>query len=502
MHHLPRLTWGTLTLVCTMLTISACHFEQHTSAQAQSTTATNLSHQATITQELTLGTLQVGDINAPKRGLLITPNTQGAHPLIVISHLRAPNCSEGEFAYPCSNGQEPLRFDYGMHYLGETLAQAGYAVLIPDLSVIYQGDSLDEPYDQKALWRSTLSDFLTHLKNGADAHRFDFEKIGLLAHSRSGEMVHSAVELLGQRLGGVLAYGAAADAYDIAVMSPAPADVPYLSLLGALDKDVDKTATQWLGHWITQPREHSASVVTIPALGHNYVNRTLSDLKIDDRIGCDILACADAKAHEAFLSSTAVDWFNKIFKNSTNSLPLTATDPLPNKIYGTDINWLSATPKALAHIPYSAFTTDTTGTVMHCRHNDPMSPRRLPDACPEPELGVVSTVTHVALLTDASATVKVSGARGMAIHLSPWGSDERPTKVNITLESANGKQAHLSIAADTPALYNQASELDNGTYQLSTLRLTLPDALHNETITKLRIHTDGNQIELRSVDFY
>ncbi|MFC0820620.1 dienelactone hydrolase family protein [Moraxella marmotae] len=457
-----------------------------------------------VVRDFNFGTLSAGGVEIPQQGLLILPDDTKQHPVIIISHLRAPNCDDNEFAYPCPKGVQPRRFDHGMQYLGEALAKAGYAVIIPDLSVIYSGVATGELSGQQALWRQAMTQIMDKLQaDNNTAKRMDFGQIGLFVHSRSAEMVNTAADLFGERLRGVFGYGPSAETNDFDHISPPPADVPYLAVLGKLDADVNQAATQWLGHWLDKPRQNAISVVSIPGFGHNYINRTLSSIGFDDRVGCDMLACADVDAHEKLVTDAALSWFDATLKSAPTTLPQAASDALPDTIFGIDAEWLSATPKAIATVNYDDFVADG-DTLSLCRHANLMTREQVKAACDEPELGVISTITHIAKLTHAHANIQVAKASGMAIHLSPWGS--RNTKVNdgvitITLSTQSGKTATISTPPQAHALRDQADELSNGLYQLGTIRLNLPDDLAGETISKIAIDS-RLPIEVRSVDFY
>ncbi|OOR85571.1 hypothetical protein [Moraxella canis] len=455
--------------------------------------------------EVALGDMVVGEMTAPQRGLIVLPSTKAdtKYPLVIISHLRAPNCSGGEFAYPCPEGQTELRFDQGMQYLAEHLADSGYAVIVPDYSVVFSGDMVTEPYDQAALWRETIQAFMTHIQQSPQMSSLvDFERVGLFAHSRSGNMLDAAHALFGEKLKGVLTYGPSPDTYDIAEISAAPVDVPYLSILGDLDKDVDQAVNQWIGHWISTPRQTPATVATVPGFGHNYINRALSSAKIDERIGCDVLDCPDANAHEQLVMQTAAQWFDATLKGAKTTLPIKAADALPTTLADHEVSWLAATPKAISTVNFDDFKPFQGSEVTLCRYEDPMNPFQPKDACPRPELGVITTMTYIAQFSQAAADTAVKGAQGLAVHLSPWGSQTKPTNVTITLHADDGQQLALPIAADHPAIKSRLTEFDNGVYQLSTVRLPLPAEWQNHTITHLTITTDGNKIEVRSVDFY
>lgn len=100
---------------------------------------------------------------APARGQVITSKEADAATLLVVSHLRAPNCADGAPAYPCPQGVEENRNDHGMGYLGQALAAAGYTVIVPDLGGLLIGADTATPYDQNLMWRYVVGRFVQTL---------------------------------------------------------------------------------------------------------------------------------------------------------------------------------------------------------------------------------------------------------------------------------------------------------------------------------------------------
>lgn len=98
-----------------------------------------------------------GEFRAPVRGQLYRPaHARGKAPLLVFGHLRAPACTDDLSRWPCPAGFEPMRYDLGMAYLGQALAEQGYAVLVPDLAPLYVAGALSAPYDQTTGWLRTV----------------------------------------------------------------------------------------------------------------------------------------------------------------------------------------------------------------------------------------------------------------------------------------------------------------------------------------------------------
>lgn len=153
---------------------------------------------------------------APARGQVITSKEADAATLLVVSHLRDPNCADGAPAYPCPQGVEENRNDHGMGYLGQALAAAGYTVIVPDLGGLLIGADTATPYDQNLMWRDVVGRFVQTLTAPTAAQTLgvelpagvDAQNVGLVVHSRSSQVVAPAQELFGATaLKALLAYG-------------------------------------------------------------------------------------------------------------------------------------------------------------------------------------------------------------------------------------------------------------------------------------------------------
>ncbi|MCP3800801.1 hypothetical protein NLX83_16160 [Allokutzneria sp. A3M-2-11 16] len=131
-----------------------------------------------------------------------------AYPVVMFLHGRHVTCMSTteprpKLAWPCPSGYQPIPSHRGYDYLGRQLASHGYAVISISANGINGNDSLDPQWGQRA--RGEL--VLKHLdlwnewrtKPGgpvsvAVTRSFDFDRIGLMGHSRGGEGVVNAVE--------------------------------------------------------------------------------------------------------------------------------------------------------------------------------------------------------------------------------------------------------------------------------------------------------------------
>ena len=433
-----------------------------------------------------------GAFRSPNRGVLVVPDKPRAGaPLVVVSHLRMPGCTGMISAYPCPRGRTELRMDHGMTYLGIDLARHGYSVLIPDLSPLWVGDTMARPYDQTAGWKKIVGnqrDRLALANRGRDrgfgAHvtrMIDMRKVGLAVHSRSSYIVPAAVTAWRRTspIASVYSYGSALQPHDV----PYP-DVPFLGTVGSLDNDVKLTSVQWHLERLDRPRRTAGLVATVPGLGHTYVNRTLSERKIDERAACE-RGCPDAGAHERFLQTSTAAWFDATLRNRRNAMPVTATSPLPTRLAGREALWLAAT-NARAHSVYRGtsrlrgVTRIGDGKVIACRRYEAMDLEPHRDRCPEAKIGVTTSqaaVAHLTLTRSGGArftTTPTSRVRQVVLNLNP--ADTRTdtlggTPLRLTLVDARGGRHVQNVSRLNPALKDRRTAEDNGAYALGTIRL-------------------------------
>lgn len=474
--------------------------------------------------EVDLGNTSLDGFTAPVRGTLALPeNPQAGTPLVIINHLRAPGCTGDTFAYPCPDGTREIRYDRGMQYLAADLAADGYAVLIPDLAPAWTGTEITTPYDQAKLWRQTVSHMLDAIAADAQTtggesstnyrltglNAIDTGTVGLVLHSRSGGLIDTASDLLGDSLKGVLAYGPFYATYDAEnVTPPAPADLPYLSITGDEDSDVETIPHLWHTYHIRQERTAPAISVQVEGLGHMYINRALSDGSTDDRHGCGIIDCPDAAAHETLLKDTARTWFGATLHGTpTQELPMTNANNLPNNLGGLPARTLAATTGTdTVHLTPQDFTGD--GTSRLCTTAENIEPTAA-TACPEPVRGVPMSSGVLNHLTRATATTHLTNPAGFALHLMPNGatSPEQTTPVTVAFTFSTGLtwQTHLDPA--DPALASRMTNDSNGIYLPTTIRGKFPPELGALTITGVTITAgDGtataNPVLLRGLDIY
>lgn len=465
--------------------------------------------------EVDLGDASIASFSAPIRGLIVAPTQLSASrpaPVVILSHLRAPNCSDISFAFPCPGETEELRFDHGWEYLATALAHEGFISVIPDLGPAYVGAELTEPYSQKDLWSQTVSSLLTAVGNdhagsnklGLNLHGgVDLSTVALVAHSRSAVLVDAAISAVAPHtLGSIVTYGGSYDTFDPAAISPPAPDTPYLGIEGELDNDVGHAPSQWLGNYLNTKRSQPAAIVQLPGFGHMGINTAAVTAGLDDRTGCDIIDCASDTTQQRIFTEIVTDWLAATLLGRESQLPIKPDSPLPGELAGLPVRWLAHTPKAPLQLDPHSFQGIANQQAEICRHADLMNPAATGTSCPEPDQGVIDTVAEVLLTTGARAEVPELTASNIAVHLSPFGGSGTHPDVTLELELANNTTVEVIIPGTDPVLADRSSEHSNGTYGLNTWRTQLPEVAHSSPIVAVTLRSESRPVELRGVDLY
>lgn len=465
--------------------------------------------------EVDLGDASIASFSAPIRGLIVAPTRLSASrpaPVVILSHLRAPNCSDISFAFPCPPESSELRFDHGWEYLATSLAHEGFISVIPDLGPAYVGAELTQPYSQKDLWSQTVSSLLAAVGNDHSGSNelglnlsggVDLSAVALVAHSRSAVLVDAAVSAVAPHtLSSIVTYGGSYDTFDPAAISPPPPDIPYLGIEGELDNDVGHAPSQWLGNYLNIKRSQPAAIVQLPGFGHMGINTTAIAAGLDDRTGCDIIDCASDTTQQHIFTEIVIDWLAATIRGRDSQLPIKPDSPLPGELSGLPVHWLTHTPNALLHLDPHSFQAIANQQAEICRHGDLMNPAAIEASCPEPNQGVIDIVAEVLLTTGARAPVPELTADNIAVHLSPFGGSDPHPEVTLKLELSNNTTVEVVIPGTDPVLADRSSEHNNGIYGLSTWRAQLPKIAQSSPIVSVTLHSESQPVELRGIDLY
>jgi dienelactone hydrolase len=242
----------------------------------------------------------------PLTGAIAVPDGPGPFPWVVLLHGRHPGChfaDGGDSQWPCPPGSE-TRYDWGLAYLAQGLAEAGYGVLVPNLN-----GAFTDTYGATAANRSALADQRSgqiidaHLSRLGAAHRGDTGDFGI---SLVGQVDRSKLAIVGHSMGGgaaalvALTQQDAMSSWVAAGLGPPSAlvlvaptrsqpvaeypdvfrlpDIPTAVLMGGCDRDIfDFSSLYYLETARQDPRR------TTPALGvllwganHNFFNAAVA----------------------------------------------------------------------------------------------------------------------------------------------------------------------------------------------------------------------------------
>ena len=417
-----------------------------------------------------------------------------------------------------------------MTYWAKTMAKQGYAVMIPDLGPLYGPADPKAPYSQATAYAQTVTKLRaavmsanagakTRLGDGLRG-TVDALSMAVVGHSRAGELTTLAVPMwqkAGIRIPSVMMYGGYYLTTRGDVMNPMIADVPYFGLMGSYDYDVKYASREWLTAHIEARRTSPALVGVVPGLGHTYINRELSKRHIDDRRGCDTIACPGPAAHEDTFTRASSAWLNATVKHERSTLPLSANARLGSKLASTSVSWLAVTPgrRSVAYLADATGKLEPLGkgaSVRVCSYPDPMIPAPKQTDCALPDAATIANAqsftaqTKTAPGVGARVRTNVARATTLALHLAPSNdrTDHRVgSPLQVVVRTSTGRSVMRKVAATDPSVRDRATADAAGTYAISTVRLRLPNWVTNSRVTSVDIIGDGvaSKVDVRAIDF-
>ena len=505
----------------------------HADAHRKLAATTTTREDGVIVKDVDLGNITLGNrgqFRAPVRGVVVAPDKANAHaPLVMFAHQRYTDCVDDSVHFPCAGSQQ-LRLDRGMIYWAKAMAKQGYAVIIPDLGPLYGPADPKAPYSQAQAYAKTVEQLRAAVKsaNAGGKTRLgdglkgkvDTRSMAVIGHSRAGELTTLAVPMwqkAGIRITSVMMYGGYYLTTHGDVMDPMIGDVPYFGLMGSYDEDVKFASREWLTAHIEASRKSTAIVGVVPGFGHTYINRELSKRHIDDRRGCDLIACPGPAAHEDLFLRASSAWLNATVKHERSSLPMSATAMLGHKLASTTVSWLAVTPgrRTTAYLAHQTGTLQPLGkgaSVKACVYPDPMIPVPSKFDCALPDAATIANAQSFIAQTKMAPGVgvrlrtNVSRATTLALHLAPSDdrTDHRPgSPLAVKVRTSSGRSVTLKVPASDPAVQNRATADMAGTYAISTVRLRLPSWVAATRVTGVDITGDGvaSKVDIRAIDF-
>ena len=263
------------------------------------------------------------------RGIIAVPEGDGTFPLVLIAH----GAHEEE--------DESRRFDTGFEYLVRALAQNGYVAVSMDMLKPYiQRYGGNDDYIPKFV--TIANDHVEGLLAACEGEnlfsmdllgKIDFNKVSLLAHSRSGSAVFQLAKAQLDKGLGISAVLSLAPSADLAVDF---ADMPIAFLVPQYDGDVIQLDGIFMYDFLGGRVSGNHSATTLMGANHNFFN---SNLDRDDTIADEIENAypqLSSEQQQDFLVNFAIDFFNASLEINDNFYQL--LQPHANKMYGRDIN--------------------------------------------------------------------------------------------------------------------------------------------------------------------
>ena len=276
------------------------------------------------------------------KGLIGIPKGDGPFPVILLSH--------GSH----SNDDESKRFDTGFDYLVEALAKRGFIAISLDLSKPYiwkYGDNDDreksihvalDHFDQLLKTaKGNVTGFPTDLTG-----KIDFQRIGLIGHSRGGEtMLDIAVEIENK-------------GYPVsAILSVAPtfffpdrqwptSDVAIL--VPEFDGDVVNLDGYLMLSALNRNTTGDHALVRLQRANHNFFNRHLTrndaSMQRSEELLKDQLSRED---QESFLVHLSTEFFLDTLSVRKHPHLFDFREQHPDQMYGYDISVMRTSPSAV-----------------------------------------------------------------------------------------------------------------------------------------------------------
>ncbi len=239
----------------------------------------------------------VGTMPLALTGAIALPPGNSPIPWVMVLHGRHAGCHfqpEANSQWPCD--PEP-RFDLGFAYLAQSLAEAGYGVLIPNLNAAFS-----ETYGATADTRNVFADQRSgqiidaHLTRLAQAHRGDTSGFGM---PLTGRVDPTRLAMVGHSMGGGAAALSALQGRIVSGLSPSALvlisptrsypiaqrpdayqlpDVPTAVIAGGCDRDIfDLSSLYYVEMARQQLRTTPVVGILLSGANHNYFNAAVAE---------------------------------------------------------------------------------------------------------------------------------------------------------------------------------------------------------------------------------
>jgi len=335
-------------------------------------------------------------------GTLARPEGNGPFPVVLLLHGRHPGChfidASSPSPWPCPPGTE-TRFDQGLAYLAQALAEAGYAVLAPNLNAAYAN-----AYGANARNRSVLADqrsgqiLQAHLDYWASAQpgaaasltpssrpALDLGRLAMVGHSMGGGVAVALAQQWNQTQPDLPA-PAWGPVEALLLISPTPSrsmhtapaayrlpDVPTTVVAGGCDRDIyDLSSLYYFETAQLDPhRQTLATAVLLLGANHNFFNTAVEPDDYYRQPDNDPLCNPQQSAQrlsrvdqETFLVQYALDFLAHSLEPPDPPLPshlpgFATSQVAPDQLYGFPVQTAVAWPQARRQLVFSLDQADT-----------------------------------------------------------------------------------------------------------------------------------------------
>jgi dienelactone hydrolase len=276
-------------------------------------------------------------------GAIGVPDGGGKRPLVIVAHGRhGDNCPPApgdSVRWPCFRREQ--RNDFGLRHVVRALARRGLIAVAPDLNGAYT-IGWGEPTDELR-WPRIVNRTLSRLTDEANSGGGDFgvdlegrvnlQRVGLLAHSRSG---HNAVR-----------YARRGNIDSLFLLAPIEEGVPLPDrttaiVLARCDGDVPGQGRRYFERAGRSDRDRPVFLIRLEGANHNWFNQTLVKLGRDDGSfaragGCRRGERLGPRPQQRWLDKAASAFFAAALFRKPKPVWMRPGGPEPGKLYGLPV---------------------------------------------------------------------------------------------------------------------------------------------------------------------
>ncbi|WP_193967197.1 hypothetical protein [Nodosilinea sp. LEGE 07088] len=470
----------------------------------------------------------------PLTGAIAVPPGKASTPWVIILHGRHAGCHFNPGAtseWPCE--PEP-RFDLGFAYLAQSLAEAGYGVIIPNLNAAFS-----ETYGANADNRNELADQRSgqiidaHLTRLAQAHRGDdpgfgvsltgrveLGRLAMVGHSMGGgaaalsalrraegqgeaqgnsALVEPLEDSIAAGLGPIAALVLVSPTRSYAIAQRPDAyqlpDVPTAVIAGGCDRDIfDFSSLYYVETARQQPRTSPVLGILLPGANHNYYSAAVAEddyyRRPDNAPLCNPQRSRDRLsrvAQERFLAQYTTAFLQALWSAPGDAVALTKVGLAANRadpgiLFEQSVltTLVSPTPQRYTvfdakNAPAATLTAGLDAKFCQALGACDRSPRLYPHF---PDLLTLGWSALPQRLQVPLASVSVSDFTSLELRLAPdpsWPIPQGQPVFAVVLRDRQGDAARVEILPSVPTLRQfEADSTHGNTAPLYPSNLRIP----------------------------